>query len=232
MMCYLCLTCIIIEEEESSMRILVVSCTATNNDPYFKDMASLIVKTIDRQTAIADTELVVIQRNARNLVDYLYELDTSHINPNAIHNFEAIDLFFVVGNRNVHPWNEAMWNINCLVRMCLRLNRNLFLISGCAFESLVFQLSCGFIGNISLINKNKDFGDIKENSKPAKKTDLFLDEIEGILYAFNFETNEWYKKRDCGLQNHHKMEEVSRKSRYLVVRKKTPNLTITKNIEE
>jgi hypothetical protein len=83
----------------------------------------------------------------------LYELDTSHINPTSIHNFEAIDLFFVIGNRNIHPWNEAMWNVNCLIRMCLRLKRSVMLISGCVFESLVFQLNCGFIGNVTLINK-------------------------------------------------------------------------------
>ena len=109
------------------------------------------------------------------------------------------------------------------------------IVSGCGFESLVFQLSCGFIGNVSLINKgveNVENKKVEELIKPAKKTDLFLDEIEGILYAYNFETNEWYKKRDCGLQNHHKMEEVSRKSRYLVVRKRVANLSMTRNIEE
>lgn len=88
---------------------------------------------------------------------------------------------------------------------------------------------------MSLINKGIEQSEnskIDEAIKPTKKTDLFLDEIEGILYAYNFETNEWYKKRDCGLQNHHKLEEVSRKSRYLVVRKKMVNLSITRNYEE
>jgi hypothetical protein len=64
--------------------------------------------------------------------------------------------------------------------MCLRLKRTLLLISGCGFESLVFQLSCGFIGNISLINKKLEIDNKKNQNKlikPSKKTDLFFDEI-------------------------------------------------------
>lgn len=87
------------------MRLLIVSCSQSNTEPYYLQMFNLIVKIINEQNIISDTELVVIQRNSANLVDYLYELDTSHINPTAIHNFEAIDLFFVIGNRNIHPWN-------------------------------------------------------------------------------------------------------------------------------
>ena len=87
------------------MRILIVSCTTSSSEPYYSEVASSILKIINNQTIISDTELVVIQRNSFNLIDYLYELDTSHINPAAIHNFEAIDLFFIIGNKNVHPWN-------------------------------------------------------------------------------------------------------------------------------
>jgi hypothetical protein len=62
--------------------------------------------------------------------------------------------------------------------MCLRLKRSLLLVSGCGFESLVFQLSCGFIGNIGLLNKKIEMDDGKNRNKlikPTKKTDLFFD---------------------------------------------------------
>lgn len=64
--------------------------------------------------------------------------------------------------------------------MCLRLKRSLLLVSGCGFESLVFQLSCGLIGNISLLNKKIEIEKGKSENrliKPTKKTDLFFDEI-------------------------------------------------------
>jgi hypothetical protein len=69
------------------MRILIVSCSQTTSESYYKDILNLILKTINTQNIISDTELVVIQRNSQNLIDYLYELDTSHINSSAIHNF-------------------------------------------------------------------------------------------------------------------------------------------------
>jgi hypothetical protein len=67
-------------------------------------------------------------------------------------NFENLDLLFVVGDHRLHPWSSAMWNVNCLIRMCLRLKKHLMLISDSVFESLVFHLISGLIMDISLVN--------------------------------------------------------------------------------
>ena len=96
-------------------------------------------------------------------------------------------MLFVVGDHRLQPWSKAMWNVNCLVRMCLRSGKHAMLISDSVFESLVFHLASGLTTDVSLVNGPSigSPGQISDFRRPNKKTDLFLNCSNGALYAYN-----------------------------------------------
>lgn len=67
--------------------------------------------------------------------------------------FESLDLIVVVGDGRLQPWSSVLWPINCLIRMALRLNKYMLLVSDSVFESLVFHLCTGIITNVSLAGR-------------------------------------------------------------------------------
>lgn len=127
-------------------------------------------------------------------------------------NFEGVDMLFVVGDQRLQPWSSAMWNVNCLVRMCLRSNKPALLLSDSVFESLVFHLVSGLTVDVSLVNLPTVDCQSVNLRRPNKKTELFLDSRNGSLYAFNSESNEWYLKKHCGLVNYNKCPAGSKTS--------------------
>jgi hypothetical protein len=114
--------------------------------------------------------------------------------------FEGIDIVFVIGDSAFHPWSKQMWEGNCLVRMCLRVQKHAMLISDSVFEGLVFHLVSGMTANVCLVNgpRGSDLSK-EEGMKGTKNSGLYLDSVKGALYSYNAEGREWCMKKRCGL---------------------------------
>ncbi|KAL4442225.1 hypothetical protein ABPG74_009243 [Tetrahymena malaccensis] len=205
------------------MRILIVNGYSKNKSGIkkFADFHYLIMKIMTEQKELVDTETEFFIRDKNNLDDYLYEIESSHLKKEAANNFDQLDMVFVIGDTNVRPWSPSMRKIITLMRMCLRVKKYLF-ASAWGMQALVFLSASNMEKNINIINGNGDGGKLSDiqttssNLKSIKPSDYFLDNTTGDLYGFNYETNEWIPKGNCGLHSRRSAQEFQSLGKFIL----------------
>lgn len=63
-----------------------------------------ILKIFLRQKELLDTETEFFIRDLSNLDDFLYESDSIYVSPEAARLFNFLDMIFIQGESNLHPW--------------------------------------------------------------------------------------------------------------------------------
>jgi hypothetical protein len=61
-----------------------------------------------------------------------------------------------------------------------------------------------------------DLSKLSKNLLEIRSTDLFLDNVTGDLYGFNYETGEWATKANAGIHYRRSAEEFKTVGKYII----------------
>ncbi|EGR31050.1 hypothetical protein IMG5_118860 [Ichthyophthirius multifiliis] len=179
------------------------------------------MKVMTEQKELVDTETEFFIRDKNNLDDYLYEIESSYLKKEAANNFDQLDMIFIIGDANVRPWSIQMRKILTLLRMCLKVKKYLY-TSSWAMQALIFLCASNIEKNIQIVNGGDNGGKLSEihimnkDLKNIQPNDYYLDNTTGDLYGFNYETNEWIPKGNCGLHYRRSAQEFQSIGKFIV----------------
>ena len=137
-------------------------------------------KILTEQKEFIDIETEYITREKDNLDDFLYEPDSGYAKVESGKLFDHLDMIFICGDPYLLPWHHSaqkvffffinilnylpnfiFFQLVLLIRMCLRVNKIVFL-SSFAMRGLIFLCATNF-------EKVHIFYFIYENNKISKK---------------------------------------------------------------
>jgi hypothetical protein len=188
------------------MKILIVNgySKTEHGKAQFAEFEALIKQIFKDQRDFVDTETEFVIRTKDNLDDFLFELDSSYVKVSAAKYFDHVDMVFIEGDANLLPWSPSAAKMLILLRMCLKTKKLLF-ASSFAMQALVFLSATNFERNIIIVNGNGKGGSIAElmnldlDLAALRHHELFLDNVTGDLYSYNYDANEWVPKANIGL---------------------------------
>jgi hypothetical protein len=106
--------------------------------------------------------------------------------------------------------------------MCLKTKKMLF-ACGCAFFGLVFLCATNLEkGTLNVINGNGKgsklaaLDQLKLGDKRLEVSDVFLDNVSGDIYNYNYDTAEWVAKSNVGIHNQRAAEEFTSLGKYII----------------
>ncbi|KAL4441119.1 hypothetical protein ABPG74_002069 [Tetrahymena malaccensis] len=205
------------------MRILIVNGYQKTREGFqkFSDFQYNIVKIMQEQKELVDTETEYLIRDKDNVEDFLYEIESSYLKKEAASNFDSLDIIFITGDANVRPWSRSMKKILTLIRMSMKANKYLF-ASSFAMQAVVFLCASNLESNIEVINGQGNGGKLSDmHNLPIRLQDVkhyhyFLENTTGDLYGFNYESNEWVPKGNCGLHFRRSAQEFQSIGKYIL----------------
>ncbi|CAK68983.1 unnamed protein product (macronuclear) [Paramecium tetraurelia] len=199
------------------MKILLVNAFAPTpkGQKQFLDFRYIVQKAFINYSEVPDQEMEYIVRDFSSISDFLYEIQSSYVNQNAVQAFNAFDIIFVAGSGTTLPWSQQMEKILVLQRMCIKINKYLF-ACGCGMMGLVFLSASNFDRTVYFTN---------DELHPQK---YFIEKSTGDIFVYHPDTKTWQPKSNAGLHNNKAAQEFQTLGKYIL---KAPIYRPFKNIE-
>jgi hypothetical protein len=78
----------------------------------------LLRKIFQDQKLLIDNHIEYYVRSFNDLSDFIYEANSNHQLKESLNNFNSLDMIFVVGQKNLTPWDKEAQQLLILLRMC------------------------------------------------------------------------------------------------------------------
>jgi len=190
------------------MKILIIEPTGKDYDPNKNPISKfeMLIKTeLLKLKSLMDTETEFITRDVTDLEDMLYEQSSCHLKKESALYFDTLDMIFINGDPRIAPWGRRVEQLLILLRMCIKTNKPVF-ATGLGFFCLVMLCATDIEkGSFNIVNghgygsKLDEIGKEIKLKKVIEEHDIFLDNMTGDFYRYNYETREWVPKGNMGM---------------------------------